>query len=89
MNPIGNAGRGILRADGINPLDFDLIKNTRVREGHTFQIHANFSHAKNTCDWGIPDGTYNSSSFPNEGANEAQNKRVQLGLRYTFYRECE
>ena len=83
-NPIGNAGRSIVRADGINRLDFGLIKNTRVREGHMFQIHANFFNATNTRDWGIPDGTYNSSSFLNEGANEAQNRRIQLGLRYTF-----
>ena len=83
-NPIGNAGRSILRADGINRLDFGLIKNTRIREGHMFQIHANFFNATNTRDWGIPDGTYNSSSFLNEGANEAQNRRIQLGLRYTF-----
>lgn len=83
-NPIGNAGRNILRANGINRLDFGLIKNTRIHEGQLFQIHANFFNATNTRDWGIPEGTYNSPAFLNEGAVEAQNRRVQVGLRYTF-----
>ncbi len=83
-NPVGNAGRNILRADGINRLDFGLIKNTRIREGHLFQLHANFFNATNTRDWGIPEGTYNSPAFLKEGAVEAQNRRIQVGMRYTF-----
>src|SRR3954447_13161587 len=83
-NPIGNTGRNILRANGINRLDFGLIKNTRIRENQLFQIHANFFNATNTRDWGIPEGTYNSPAFLNEGAIEAQNRRIQVGLRYTF-----
>jgi hypothetical protein len=83
-NPIGNAGRNILRANGINRLDFGLIKNTRIHENQLFQIHANFFNATNTRDWGIPEGTYNSPAFLNEGAVEAQNRRIQVGLRYTF-----
>jgi hypothetical protein len=77
-------GRNILRANGINRLDFGLIKNTRIRENQLFQIHANFFNATNSRDWGIPEGTYNSPAFLNEGAIEAQNRRIQVGLRYTF-----
>ena len=40
QNPIGDAGRNILRANGINRLDFGLLKSVKVREGHTFQVHA-------------------------------------------------
>ena len=83
-NPIGNSGRNILRANGINRVDFGLIKNTRIREGQIFQLHANFFNATNTRDWGIPEGTFNSPAFLREGAVEAQNRRIQLGLRYTF-----
>jgi hypothetical protein len=36
-NPIGDAGRGILRANGLNRLDFGLLKNFKVREGHKLQ----------------------------------------------------
>ena len=83
-NPIGNAGRNILRADGINRLDFGLLKNTRVREGHNFQIHANFFNAMNTRDWGIPEGVFTSAAFLNEGAAEVPARRIQVGLRYSF-----
>jgi len=82
--PIGNAGRNILRADGINRLDFGVIKNIRVREGHTFQIHANFFNSTNTRDWAIPEGTFTSPNFLNEGADEVPARRIQLGLRYYF-----
>lgn len=83
-NPIGDAGRNILRADGINRVDFGLIKNVRVREGHTFQIHANFFNATNSRDWGIPDGVFTSAGFLNEGATEVPARRIQMGLRYAF-----
>ena len=82
--PIGNAGRNILRANGINRLDFGLIKNTRVREGHSLQFHANFFNTTNTRDWGIPEGVFTSAAFLNEGAAEVPSRRIQLGLRYSF-----
>src|SRR3954452_11538847 len=83
-HPIGNTGRNILRPHGIYRLDFGLIKSPWMRENQLFQIHANFFNATNTRDWGIPEGTYNSPAFLNEGAVEAQNRRIQVGLRYTF-----
>jgi hypothetical protein len=84
QNPIGDAGRNILRADGINRLDFGLLKNFRVTEGNTLQLSANFFNATNTRDWSIPDARLNSPAFLDEGAPEAANRRIQLGLRYTF-----
>jgi hypothetical protein len=83
-NPIGNAGRNILRANGINRLDLGFLKSVRVREGHTFQIHANLFNATNTRDWGIPEGNITSPAFLNEGASEVPPRRIQLGLRYSF-----
>ena len=83
-NPIGNAGRNILRADGINRLDFGVLKNTQITEKHSIQFHANFFNATNTRDWGIPEGTFTSAAFLNEGANEVSARRIQLGLRYVF-----
>lgn len=80
----GNVGRNILRANGINRLDFGIIKNVRISEGHRFQVHANFFNATNTRDWGIPDSVVTSPSFLNEGTTDAGNRRIQLGLRYAF-----
>src|SRR5262249_3733985 len=84
QNPIGNAGRNILRANGINRVDFGLLKSVKTREGHSFQIHANFFNATNTRDWGIPEGVFTSPAFLNEGALEAPPRRIQMGLRYAF-----
>ncbi len=84
QSPIGNAGRGILRSNGINRLDFGLLKNIRVREGHRFQIHANFFNTTNSRDWGIPEGIFTSPAFLNEGATEVPPRKIQLGLRYSF-----
>ncbi len=83
-NPIGNVGRNILRADGINRLDFGLLKTTQITEKHALQFHANFFNATNTRDWGIPEGIFTSPAFLNEGANEVSARRIQLGLRYVF-----
>lgn len=83
-SPIGNAGRNILRADGINRLDLGLVKNFRVREGHNFQLTANFFSATNTRDWGIPEARITAGAFLNEGATEVPARRIQVGLRYAF-----
>jgi len=84
QNPIGNAGRNILRADGINHIDFGVLKNFKVSEKNTLQVHANFFNLTNTRDWGIPEGIITSSSFLNEGALEVPSRKIQLGLRYQF-----
>jgi hypothetical protein len=83
-NPIGNAGRNILRANGINRLDFGFLKSVRVAEHHSMQFHANFFNATNSRDWGIPEGAFTSPAFLNEGVNEVSARRIQLGLRYVF-----
>ncbi len=81
---VGNAGRNILRANGINRIDLGLVKNVRVAEGHRMQVYANFFNATNTRDWGIPDAVFSSASFLVEGTQEGGNRRVQMGLRYVF-----
>jgi len=84
LAPIGNAGRNILRANGINRVDFGVLKGIRVTENHAMQFHANLFNATNTRDWGIPEGVFTSAAFLNEGANEVPARRIQLGLRYVF-----
>lgn len=84
QSPIGNAGRNILRADGINRVDLGIIKNIRITESNSLQIHANFFNLTNTRDWGIPEGAINSPAFLNEGVFEVPARRIQMGLRYQF-----
>jgi hypothetical protein len=80
----GNAGRNILRTDGINRLDFGILKNTTIGENHRFQIRADFFNLTNTRDFGVPEGRINNANFLNEGGTNGGNRRVIIGLRYVF-----
>jgi hypothetical protein len=81
----GNAGRNILRADGIGNVDFGIAKNTRIRERHTLQFRADMFNATNTRNFGIPIAAVNGgANFLNQWATNGGNRRIQLGLRYTF-----
>lgn len=84
-SPIGNAGRNILRADGMNRVELGLVKNIGMpREGHNLQLVANFFNTFNTRDWGIPEGVFTSAAFLNEGVAEVPARRIQMGIRYSF-----
>ena len=80
----GNAGRNILRTDGINRVDFGILKNTRIGEGHRLQLRADFFNLTNTRDFGVPEGRINNANFLNEGGTNGGNRRVIVGLRYVF-----
>ena len=81
---VGNAGRNILRADGINNIDIGILKNTRIGENQKVQIRADFYNATNTRDFGIPEGRVNSTQFLNQWGTNGGNRRVIVGLRYVF-----
>ena len=81
---VGNAGRNILRADGINNLDIGIFKNTAIGENQRIQFRAEFNNATNTRDFGIPEGRVNSSNFLNQWGTNGGNRRIVLGLRYIF-----
>jgi Carboxypeptidase regulatory-like domain len=81
---VGNAGRNILRADGINNLDFGVFKNTRISENQRIQFRAELNNATNTRDFGIPDGRVSSANFLNQWGTNGGNRRIVLGLRYIF-----
>jgi hypothetical protein len=51
---VGNAGRNILRADGINRVNLGILKSIRVFEGQALQFRADFFNATNSRDFGIP-----------------------------------
>ncbi|HEV3486000.1 MAG TPA: hypothetical protein VG106_11370, partial [Vicinamibacterales bacterium] len=81
---VGNAGRNILRTDGINRLDFGIMKNTRLGENHRFQLRADFFNFTNTRDFGVPEGRRNNANFLNQWGTNGGNRRVIVGLRYVF-----
>ncbi|MGH9906603.1 MAG: hypothetical protein ACRD8U_13595, partial [Pyrinomonadaceae bacterium] len=54
---VGNAGRNILRADGIGNIDFGILKNTRLGENQNIQLRADFFNFTNTRNFGVPNST--------------------------------
>lgn len=81
---LGNAGRGILRADGIFNFDLGMMKNTRVTERFTVQLRADFFNLTNTRNFGIPDGRINSAAFMNQWNTDGGRRRVQVAARLIF-----
>jgi len=81
----GNIGRNTIRGDGIANLDFGIFKNTRILEGHQIQFRAEFFNATNTRNFGTPNTAVNSgANFLNQWSTNGGNRRIVLGLRYTF-----
>jgi hypothetical protein len=81
---VGDAGRNILRADGINNIDFGIVKNTRIGENTRLQLRADFYNLTNTRDFGIPEGRINSTNFLNQWGTNGGNRRIIVGIRYVF-----
>src|SRR5262245_36279196 len=83
-NPIGNAGRNILRADGINNIDLALSKNTKVADRGQLQLRAEFFNFFNSRNFGIPNANVSNPGFGLQRTTNGGNRRVVLGIRYTF-----
>ena len=80
----GNAGRNILRADGIGNLDLGIIKNTRLAENVRLQFRADMFNATNTRNFGIPTAAISSGAFLNQWTTNGGNRRIILGARLVF-----
>jgi Carboxypeptidase regulatory-like domain/TonB dependent receptor len=83
-SPLGNAGRNILRADGIGRVDLGINKNWNFHETNRLQIRAEFYNLFNSRDFGIPDAAITSPGFGNQWNTDGGNRRVVAGIRYTF-----
>jgi hypothetical protein len=81
---VGSVGRNTLRSDGINNIDFGILKNTRIGENQRLQIRADFFNFTNSRDFGIPDSTVTSNNFLNQWGTEGGSRRIIVGLRYVF-----
>jgi len=82
---VGDVGRNILRSDGLNLVDFGIIKNTRLSENVRFQLRADMFNSLNSRNFGIPNGAINSgANFLNQWATNGGNRRIVLGARLVF-----
>lgn len=84
-SPIGNAGRNILRADGINNIDLAVNKNWKLwNESSAMNFRAEFYNLTNTRDFGIPNAFVNNAGFANQWNTDGGKRRIVLGLRMVF-----
>ena len=81
---VGDVGRNVLRSDGINNVDFGILKNTTIGENHRLQLRADFFNFTNSRDFGIPNSTVTSADFLNQWGTDGGNRRIIVGLRYVF-----
>ena len=76
----GNAGRNILTGPGFASVDVSAVKNTRIREGFTFQFRAEFFNLLNRPNFNLPDSFLGSPAF-GRVLSAGTPRRVQLGLK--------
>ena len=81
---IGDAGRNSLRADGLNNVDFGIVKNTNIGENQRLQFRADFYNATNTRDFGTPNSIVTAAGFLRQWDTDGGNRRIVLGIRYVF-----
>ncbi len=80
---IGNSGRNILRAPGINNWDASLFKNFRFHEQISLQMRLESFNAFNHTQWGSPVHTTYSPQFGQ--ITSARPGRInQVGLKFLF-----
>lgn len=79
----GNAGRGIVRADGRTNFDFSLVKNFDFGESKFVQFRGEVFNVFNHADFGVPGRALGASGFGI--ISDATDARVlQFGLRVVF-----
>jgi hypothetical protein len=81
---VGNAGRNILRADGLRLVDFGIIKNTKLTEKVRVQFWIDFFNAFNERNFGIPSGAITAADFLDQWATDGGSRRIRLGARIVF-----
>ncbi|MFB3825181.1 MAG: carboxypeptidase regulatory-like domain-containing protein [Bryobacteraceae bacterium] len=79
----GNAGRGIVRADGRAGFDLSLNKNFTFAESRYVQFRGELFNAFNHPDFAPPNHSLGSSSFGSI-ADATDPRTIQLGLRILF-----
>jgi len=82
---LGNAGRNLLRADGIGNLDLGVSRNFEILpERLRAQLRADMFNITNTRNFGIPESRANSANFLNQWGQDGGRRRIQMALRFIF-----
>jgi hypothetical protein len=79
----GNAGRGVVRADGRINFDFAINKNFYFGEGKFLQFRGDLFNAFNHPDFLLPARALGAAGFGTIGG-ATKGRTVQFGLRFQF-----
>jgi hypothetical protein len=83
-NGWGSTGVGIVNGPGQHNWDISIIKNTPIREGHSFQFRTEFYNAFNTPQFGNPDTGVRNPSFGQITSTSVNPRIIQFGFKYIF-----
>jgi outer membrane receptor protein involved in Fe transport len=85
---VGNVGRNLprTRTDGLNNIDFSLLKSFTVRERFKFQFRVESFNLTNTPTFGNPNGNIDAGAFGTITGLAANSgpRNIQLGLKLYF-----
>ncbi len=85
VNSFGNAGRNILRADGLVNVDFGLQKNVLIAERWRIEFHAQAFNVFNHQDLGNPSTNWsNATTFGKITSTSHGPRQFQFGLRLKY-----
>jgi len=89
INTFGNAGRNILRSDGLRNFDLGLYRSFRVTERQTLQFRSEIFNLANHPNLFIPNAQASSSAFGSvsRAAFQSQTgaqRQIQFALKYVF-----
>jgi len=79
----GNAGRGLVRADGRVNFDFSMVKNFNLSESAFVQFRAELFNAFNHPDFGLPGHSLGGPGF-GVISDATDARQMQFGLRIVF-----
>jgi hypothetical protein len=80
----GNAGRNILRGDGLIQLDMSLIKTFPVTEKKSFDFRAQVFNLTNTPSFSSPSTNVNLSTGGQVTSTRNQPRLFEFGLKFSF-----
>jgi outer membrane receptor protein involved in Fe transport len=80
----GDSPRNPVVGPGLKLFDLSLAKSFRVRDGQQLQFRWEAFNAFNIPQWGNPNGTLGNSNFGVISSTRANNREMQLSLKYLF-----
>jgi outer membrane receptor protein involved in Fe transport len=79
----GNAGRSIIKADGIANLDLAVLRFFKVSESTRFELRFEAFNAANHTNFAIPGTSFGTSTFGVVGS-ALDSREIQIGIKFHY-----